>query len=437
LMEDGPTTDAGLDGGSRAALLPPQAPSSDHSMPPPRPPSSASTSLRRQVVRPSRQVAKTTLERETSGYLRERDVLVNRHVGGAPGTLNDYEKVVGAEGDLGHGNEAKGVRKYKKRDTFFAVKTFDGARQGSKRSGQGTLSLRPDHAEREDILREAAIMVGLNHRNIVHIVEVIDDSRSDTNQESEKDKMHIVMEFVEGGSLHQRLNETAPVKEADLHMWFMGAVLGLQYLHNQDVLHLDLKPENLLLCNRSAGAVKICDFGTSTFSREVNKAKRGTPLFRPPELSRGAGLPQDREAGKAADVWSLGATFFMVAFWLRPIPTLEKMFEWLHVDPVKLPEVSLAAEGCEEDHHEWGALHSFCDSEHEHFGRGSASTPGDSVTRWGHLGGQHSGPFIRNTLPCPSWPMCSACREACSLRNTDVGTGTRGRGDCTRRSRYK
>jgi serine/threonine protein kinase len=116
-----------------------------------------------------------------------------------------------------------GVRKYEKGGVFYAIKTFENARplfalhplhrhshlllsytrHGSKRSAEPSLSLRPSHSEREEILREADIMFGLSHPNVVRIVEVIDDSRSDTNLEAREgdDTMHIVMQFVPRGSL--------------------------------------------------------------------------------------------------------------------------------------------------------------------------------------------------------------------------------------------
>ena len=103
-------------------------------------------------------------------------------------------------------------------------------------------------------------MFELDHPNVIKIVEVIDDSKSDSNQESEHDHMHIVMDFIDGGSMQNRIDNDCPLSESLLHTWFLGAARGLAYLHSKGVLHLDMKPANLLLI--SEGSVKICDFGT-------------------------------------------------------------------------------------------------------------------------------------------------------------------------------
>ena len=84
------------------------------------------------------QVQKTKLERDHSFVLRSESKLVNRRTH-TKGTLNEYTKV--EDGVVWTGNEAAGVRKYEKDGILYAVKSFENARHGSKRSAQPSLSL--------------------------------------------------------------------------------------------------------------------------------------------------------------------------------------------------------------------------------------------------------------------------------------------------------
>jgi len=298
---------------------------------------SGSLNLRRQAavqnsglaLKP-KQVQKTKLERDHSFVLRSESKLVNRRTH-TKGTLNEYTKV--EDGVVWTGNEAAGVRKYEKDGILYAVKSFENARHGSKRSAQPSLSLvNTAHSEREEILREADIMFRLDHPNVVHLVEVIDDSHSDSNPEAgvDDDKMHIVMEYVEGGSLQERIENNSPIAVHDLRHWFVGAAKGLTYLHEQGVLHLDMKPANMMICNKAAG-VKICDFGTATWGYTMKLAKKGTPLFQAPELAKSrTNRPANAEDGQAADVWSLGASFYYAALWGRCFSDVRDVNTALH-----------------------------------------------------------------------------------------------------------
>jgi len=174
-------------------------------------------------------------------------------------------------------------------------------------------------------------MFELDHPNVIKIVEVIDDSKSDSNLESKEDEMHIVMDFIDGGSMQDRIEKDHPLQETQLHSWFLYAARGLAYLHSKGVLHLDMKPANLLL---SDGVVKICDFGTSTWGDQLKRAKDGTPLFSAPE-TRVAKI-KSAEAGKAADVWSLAASFYYAFYWGRGYTNIMQVDSALRENPVAL-----------------------------------------------------------------------------------------------------
>lgn len=292
-------------------------------------------------MRSRKDVAKTALERQTSKVLREEEFLTNRSPSTQHGVLNEYVRVEDAE-IVGRGSQSSSVKLYRstKNLKLYAIKAFHQVRQGSKRPGaKDTLSLRPTHSEREEVLREADIMRRLQHPNIVRIEELIDDCYGDTHTDTENDAMYLVMDYVEGGSLQTHLEQNAPLSEELLKRCMADTVRGLMYLHDARIIHMDIKPANILFAADHSCA-KICDFGTSTLSSSVSNAKKGTALFRAPELHRG-GYPEDFAAGIAADVWSLGSTLYYLATFGRVHSSPDHVFKALTVDPVGLDSESM------------------------------------------------------------------------------------------------
>lgn len=119
----------------------------------------------------------------------------------------------------------------------------------------------------------------------------------------------------------------------------MGIMRGLDYLHNQGVAHRDIKPENIL-CD-SCGNPKLSDFGVScTVDSDDNcREFQGTPQFMPPEAFEvgDSGSPEQLEAslgsnwsgdGFSHDVWSLGVTFYAMAFGRMPYKGAAQGLQW-------------------------------------------------------------------------------------------------------------
>ncbi|KAG6610819.1 CAMKK/CAMKK-META protein kinase [Phytophthora cinnamomi] len=152
-----------------------------------------------------------------------------------------------------------------------------------------------------DVLRrEVAIMKKLNHRNVVRLVEVIDDPNSQ--------KMYLVQEYVQH-SLMEEVTQARRLNEPIARKYMRDLLTGLQYLHFHKVIHRDIKPENILVS--SEGIAKIADFGTARMimnETETISGAKGTPAFMAPEMFDIDATYQ----GPAVDVWSLGATLYMM-----------------------------------------------------------------------------------------------------------------------------
>ena len=113
---------------------------------------------------------------------------------------------------------------------------------------------------------------------------------------------HIVLalEFMPGGDLGTLLYNMGCLMEADVRFYLAEALLGLQYLHGEGVIHHDVKPNNMLLA--ASGHVKLTDFGLSA-GADQGKLKRGTLPYIAPETLRGV-------AGSSSiDMWAMGVVF--------------------------------------------------------------------------------------------------------------------------------
>ncbi|KDO27346.1 CAMKK/META protein kinase [Saprolegnia parasitica CBS 223.65] len=199
----------------------------------------------------------------------------------------------------------------------------------------GKLNRQPDALN--DIKREIAIMKKLNHPNVLRLFEVMDDPHVN--------KLFLVLEFMQLGDLLSFTKKTkpastsdticAPMLDPELHGVALQVLHGLAYLHDQNIVHGDLKPQNLLIGEQ--GIVKIADFGISQNlygSKQQLLESKGTPAFMSPEMCSGV-----QYSGQLADVWAVGATLYMLKFGNPPFvaKTTLQVFEKIQNDPVVLP----------------------------------------------------------------------------------------------------
>ncbi|KAI8071786.1 kinase-like domain-containing protein [Gongronella butleri] len=158
-----------------------------------------------------------------------------------------------------------------------------------------------------DLVRgEVAILKKLNHPNVVKLHEVLDDPNDDS--------IYMVFEMAHKGVLMDvSLDHVAtPYSSERARHYFREMILGIEYLHNNDIAHRDIKPDNLLLSKDDV--LKIVDFGVSEmFVKGNDKIKKsaGSPAFMAPEL---CAVHQHEISGKAADIWSMGVTLYTLVY---------------------------------------------------------------------------------------------------------------------------
>lgn len=172
-------------------------------------------------------------------------------------------------------------------------------------------------------LREVSILVSLRHPNVVHVREVVVGSNLN--------KIYMVMEYAQHDMKKVLDNMKHPFSQAEVKSLLQQLLSGVAYLHDNWVLHRDLKTSNLLLDDQ--GILKICDFGLARLYSDPLKPYTQpvvTLWYRAPELLLGA-----KTYTPAIDIWSVGCIF---AEWLRrktlfegrtEIEQLTKMWEIL------------------------------------------------------------------------------------------------------------
>jgi len=150
---------------------------------------------------------------------------------------------------------------------------------------------------------EAHAASQLDHENIVSI--------SDFGVTSDQ-RPFFVMELLRGQTLHQRLSE-GPMSLEEVVAVSVPVARALAYAHAEGIVHLDVKPENIFLVQRSQGrlGVKVVDFGIAKtpHSPQLNTLgeTNGSPLYMAPETCRG-----DDDIDPRADVYSLGIVLYLM-----------------------------------------------------------------------------------------------------------------------------
>lgn len=158
------------------------------------------------------------------------------------------------------------------------------------------------HAQQHaSMRREIEILQGLTSRGgHPHIVQVLD--AYDTGP-----AVHIVMEFIGGGQLFDKVVELGCYTEVDAACVIYRLVATLEFLHAHGVMHRDLKPENILLVEGSTTDIKLIDFGMSqlTQSSRTLRSKCGTPVYMAPEMF-------SQKYDESVDIWAAGVILYIM-----------------------------------------------------------------------------------------------------------------------------
>ncbi|KAI9308346.1 kinase-like domain-containing protein [Cunninghamella echinulata] len=162
----------------------------------------------------------------------------------------------------------------------------------------------------QEITKEIDLLKNLSHMNVICYLGVI---RS-------KNHVNIILEYAENGSLMSTLKSFGAFPEKLVCSFCIKILNGLEYLHNNDVVHCDLKAANIL--TTKTGDVKLTDFGVSLnlkIKADESENVAGTPNWMAPEVIELKG------ASTKSDIWSLGCTLIELVTGKPPYSNLVAM----------------------------------------------------------------------------------------------------------------
>jgi serine/threonine protein kinase len=151
------------------------------------------------------------------------------------------------------------------------------------------------------ILYECNLMKKLNHPNITKILEMFDDEKF----------FLIIMEYINGGNLFSFVKKRRKLSEKIAKFLFRQIILGIQHMHSKNIIHRDIKLENILIDLNNN--IKICDFGISLIldsMTDVLYEHCGTPMYIAPEIL----LSNESQGylGPPIDIWSAGIALYIM-----------------------------------------------------------------------------------------------------------------------------
>ncbi|XP_071371939.1 serine/threonine-protein kinase 33 [Centroberyx affinis] len=172
--------------------------------------------------------------------------------------------------------------------------------------------------------REVSILKQVNHAHIIHLKEVFETPK----------RMYLVTELCDGGELNELLQKKKCLTEEETRHIISSLAEAIVYLHKKDIVHRDLKLENILMKSSHHGDdndminIKVTDFGLSVKkggvgSERMMKATCGTPSYMAPEMISAHDYSQQ------CDVWSIGIIMYMLLCGEPPFMSnsKEKLFE--------------------------------------------------------------------------------------------------------------
>lgn len=159
--------------------------------------------------------------------------------------------------------------------------------------------------QKEKVVEEINLLKKFSNPHIIRFIEAFE----------KPGEVILIMEYLDGGELFERVaDDDFNLTESDCCLFMRQICRGAQYLHNHNIVHLDLKPENVVCTQKNNTTVKIIDFGTAKQLEQGEKVKVlcGTPEFVAPEVVKYDFI------STGSDMWSLGVICYILLSGFSP-----------------------------------------------------------------------------------------------------------------------
>ncbi|OTB07569.1 hypothetical protein M426DRAFT_317881 [Hypoxylon sp. CI-4A] len=156
-----------------------------------------------------------------------------------------------------------------------------------------------ERSKTDGLQQEIAVLMGVSHPNVLCLKDTF----------NEKNAVYLVLELAPEGELFNHIVMKQKLTETETRKLFVQLFQGIKYLHDRNIVHRDVKPENILLVDKDLH-VKLADFGLAKIIGEESFTTTlcGTPSYVAPEiLAEG----RHRKYTKAVDIWSLGVVLYI------------------------------------------------------------------------------------------------------------------------------
>lgn len=163
----------------------------------------------------------------------------------------------------------------------------------------------PHTVDKQTVRNEVNVMNNLYHRKLLHLHDAFDDEQ----------EMVLILEFLSGGDLFDRIaDDDYRMSEAEVIRYMRQLCEAICYMHEQSIVHLDIKPENVLCETQRSTDIKLIDFGLAAKLDPENavKVSTATAEFAAPEVAN------HEPVGFYTDMWALGVLSYILLSGLSP-----------------------------------------------------------------------------------------------------------------------